>query len=569
MRLFVLYIALMPLNILVSMAQQISIDRGVKAGSIWCFPLVSDSLSYYYLPSTAKLATNEQGLPKFSLLRYVTSQKNDTDNSISEAGGGAVLHFLVLYDTPQETIKKTEEILKNKIGDKVVLKGPMIFKKASYTLISSILSNEQYEVLSTGDAPVLENSTMAFSFELNPKDSKILLESFKTGTSDVSIVFDFTFEGFCDSYQAQLEVNWAKTHQMSDANAGIRVYSIGAEVRESIDYLLKNEAIKLVTIGSSPKLDGLIDRVYTKIIDLLYEPVAPEKLPAESQTDITNSLANAVSKGIREIEKKIPFSFNAAYKRKSIKNEGSVTYDFSGRATVEKHHFVTFNIANIYIKYASNPLIFKDVSLYDVHFQQRQVNIGLDGEVERDFNKMLNNVTVVVKKNHQDSSVTIKEIVLNKEVLKKINTPFVTYLSQGDQDRLLWLEYEYQVTWQLIGGGKITTDWIKDSSPMISLYVPYKRWKVSLEGDLAKLKEQEVSLISVQLNYLFAGQQRSERIKLTPQDNLENKLVELTVPTNFETLDYSITWIKKDGTQRTATGKDKYGIIVIDQIPNP
>ena len=95
------------------------------------------------------------------------------------------------------------------------MKAPIICKQARYTLVSSTLANEKKDVLKTGDAPVLENSSMAFSFELSPKDSKILIESFNTGTADVSIVFDFTFEGLSDSYEAKLEVNWTKMQQTS------------------------------------------------------------------------------------------------------------------------------------------------------------------------------------------------------------------------------------------------------------------------------------------------------------------------------------------------------------------
>ena len=39
-------------------AQQISIDQGVQAAGLWCFPLVSEPKTYVYLPSTARLAAS-------------------------------------------------------------------------------------------------------------------------------------------------------------------------------------------------------------------------------------------------------------------------------------------------------------------------------------------------------------------------------------------------------------------------------------------------------------------------------------------------------------------------------
>ncbi len=50
-------------------AQQIMIDRGVRAGDLWCFPLLTDSLVYLYLPSDARLGTDNNGQPQFSFLR--------------------------------------------------------------------------------------------------------------------------------------------------------------------------------------------------------------------------------------------------------------------------------------------------------------------------------------------------------------------------------------------------------------------------------------------------------------------------------------------------------------------
>ena len=549
-------------------AQQISIDRGLKIGSLWCFPSLTDSLTYYYLPSSADLARDEKGLPKFSLLRYVSNKNSTSENSLTEADGGAVLHFLVKYDTPHESIRKANGLLKNMVGENAILKAPIIFKKARYMLVSSILNDEKYKVLSTGDAPVLENSTMAFSFELNPKDSKILLESFKTGTSDVSIVFDFTFDGFTDSYQANLEVNWAKIHKISDFSAHGKLYFAGFDVQDNVDKLLKNEAIKLTTVGNNVKMESLVNRVYDKIIDLLYEQTSPENMPTEKHEAVLGSLSTKIGQGLKEIEKKLPFSFGASFKQKNIRQEGTAKYDFSGRANVERHHFVTFNIADIHKKYGGNSLIFKDIALFDAVFQQRNLSISIDGEIERDFAKMINNITIFVKKTHQDSTVTLKEMTINKSFMKNANTPTISYLNHSDINQEAWLEYEYQVVWQLVGGHKVVSEWTKNNSQLINLYVPYKKWKINFDGDLNKPKAMNVSAIMVQINYLFAGKKITENMKISLTDNLESKFFEITVPNNFEELDYTITWLKKDGTSQNFTGKDKYGLIIIDKNLN-
>src|SRR6056297_3510153 len=86
-----------------SEAQQIMMDRGIRASGLWCFPLATDSLSYYYLPNEASLAPDKNQNPQFSLIRYVIAeaQKQKQSKSIQKAGGGAILHFLIQYETPE------------------------------------------------------------------------------------------------------------------------------------------------------------------------------------------------------------------------------------------------------------------------------------------------------------------------------------------------------------------------------------------------------------------------------------------------------------------------------------
>ena len=82
-------------------AQPIPIDRGVKAAGLWCFPLAQDPKVYVYLPNEVRLASDAQGRPQFSLLRYVTTVERTADHPDLPATseGGAVLHFLVELDT--------------------------------------------------------------------------------------------------------------------------------------------------------------------------------------------------------------------------------------------------------------------------------------------------------------------------------------------------------------------------------------------------------------------------------------------------------------------------------------
>ncbi|TAE52058.1 MAG: hypothetical protein EAZ89_09135, partial [Bacteroidetes bacterium] len=280
-------------------AQQVLIDRGVRAEGLWCFPLITDSLTYLYLPSQARLALDEDSLPQFSFMRYMIEKPGagPAGNTINEAGGGAVLHFLVQYETPARQIQRAQAKLKEILQNPdVKLRGPVVFQKGRYALISSIIdpkTNEEGEALiSTGEAPILENTRIALSFDMTPQQSKILLESFKMATPDISIVFELTFSGLSDSYHADLEVDWTEVKKDQSFNAGGSIYFVSADVELGLKEMMKNSAIKLTTAGSDQNMEGLLTVVYDKLVKLLFDPVDPEDVPEAAQGGLNDALGS-------------------------------------------------------------------------------------------------------------------------------------------------------------------------------------------------------------------------------------------------------------------------------------
>ncbi len=549
--------------------QQIMADRGIRAGELWCFPIATDTLTYYYLPNDASLALDKKQNPEFSLIRYVvTNASSDNQaNSIQQAGGGAILHFLIQYNTSAEKVNKAEESLAEILqNNSIKLKGPVIFEKGRYALVSSILSKDgkkQNLLMASGSAPVLEGSKIALSFEMEPETSKLLLESFKMATPDISIVFDLEFLGLSDAFNAEMEIDWSQVQKNQHIKAGVKAYYVSAEVDMLYDDLRKESAIKLTTSGEDIAMQALINRVYEKLTDLFFKQVEPEKVPPVVKEDI----ANGFEKVMKSLSKKSPFSAHGAYKLKELKTEGHSKMNFNSKATVKRHHYITFNMGNLYKTYGDDNRFFKTVNMDDPDFQQREIYVGVDGTLISELGKMINNVTVTMRKTHENGEQTIKEVIVTPSTLDdSVFSMKMVYGSKGDNDRMKWLNYDYRTNWKFSGGGEYTTAWLTESSSMINLFAPFNRTQVQLIGDTEILNSEGVRAAIIQVSYPFFGDIRSARLTWKPGEIPDDKMVEITLPLNNDSYKYKITWVKKDGTRLIKENEDNTGLVFIDEL---
>jgi hypothetical protein len=317
-------------------------------------------------------------------------------------------------------------------------------------------------------------------------------------------------------------------------------------------------------------MDALLNTVYDKLLDLLFKPVSPEQVPADQKGGLTDAIASLVSsKGALGSKSTTGFGLHAEYQLKDMKSEGQSKLNFNARSTVLRHHYITFNIGNFYKKYGNDENYFKSVNLFDPDFTQREVHVGIDGSLEAEFDKFINSVTVKLLKQHQNGEQTIQELFIDRNTLKdKMGSLKMVYGSVNDTDRLKWLEYEYQATWQFQKGGSYTTNWITQGSSMINLYTPYERRDIELWGDQATLKDNNIRAVVVTLAYDFFSEKRQSKIIIKTSEPIEDKSFEITQPLNVYNYKYSIDWIKESGQKISKQANDSTGLIIIDKIPN-
>ena len=574
-------IALLQLLLLymcISYGQQISIDRGVRVEGLWCFPLTTDTTQYLYLPDNASLAVDDKKQPQFSFIRYVNNADDNLampERTITQAGGGGVLHFLVTYDTDEKKVKAAEQRLKQLFNnDDMKIRGPIVFKEGRYALVSSILNpadgKPERALLAMGAAPVLQGSKIALSFEMDPPHSKLLLESFKMATPDISIVFDLTFSGLTDAYNAKITVNWDEVYKHEEIGGGATVYFVSADLEKIYDELRKTNAIKLDVAGDDSRMDNLVTTAYTKVTDMLFRRIDPEQAPAADQSGLAGLLGGLFSNngnGAFSSGKTYGFGAHFAYKLKDTKTTGSTVMNFSSRTTTDRHHYITFNIGNFYKKYGDNTAYFKTVSLSDPDFEQRDIFVGVDGTLIPEFDKMINSVTVTLRKTHEDGSTTLKEVNITKNLLTDNKMIGMSYGSVSDADRQAWLNYDYKAQYNFKGGKTFTSDWKQQNAAMINLFTPYERRLVKLEADPETLKAHNVRATTVQVEYPFFGDKKTIEMTVKPDDDLSQKIFDITLPEGQYSYKYTVRWRMKDGTEKTASGQNDSEILFIDVFP--
>lgn len=572
-------IALLALAVLAPLpaaAQSVLMDRGVRVNGLWCFPVTTDSMEYVYLPASARLALDEQGRPQFSFVRYVVNSAADSAGSasITEARGGGILHFLVEMDTPASQVADAEKALQQTLKqEKAHIRGPIVFSDGRYTLVSSVLREgntaPDREIVATGRAPVLEGNRLALSFDLDAEHASLLMKSFEMNTPDVSLVFDMSFNGLSEAYDADLTIDWSEVHNTKGFNAGGTVYFVSADVEMAFDEMFKNHAIKLRSSGSDASTEALLTTVYNKLLELMFRPVEPEHVPPDQRGGLTDALAKMLdTNGAMGSRKTVGFGASVGFQLKEMKSSGTSVLSFDHRSNVERHSFVTFNIGDFHKKYGADPHYFRAVNLGDPTFQQREVRVAVDAALLPDFDQYVNTVTVTLRKDHENGEQTLQEIVLDRTKAKAGDATLrMVYGWNGDKDRLAWLDYQYRTRWSFKGGGTFETDWVKSNAPMIDLFAPYEHHVVQLVGDGGALKTKGVRAVVVQIDYPFFGEHRRPQLVLRPGEAVEEKQVEITQPLGQPDYDYVVTW-QMDGNRRlTSRGHDTSGLIFVDEMP--
>jgi len=266
--------------------QNIILDKIVKAGELTLFQSIDDENVYYYLSDKLRLATHENGIPKFSFLRYVENVRSGaTEAEAREGMGGGIVHAVVSLSVTEEQLREARQELR-RINSSGRIEGPIMYQGGTVALISSF-RNEQgdltEQVIGLGKSPVLDGQQAAVSVQLTKKGAKILWESFKTPTPDMTFSFEMEVTGYRSPKRAVIEANFDKIYEHHGFQAGIASTYLAAEIKGAFDDLRQEGAIKVTQIGEDEKMEELITTAYNKLTQMMFDPLGGSGTPNLAQ----------------------------------------------------------------------------------------------------------------------------------------------------------------------------------------------------------------------------------------------------------------------------------------------
>ncbi|NMC65547.1 MAG: hypothetical protein GYA53_05340, partial [Acidobacteria bacterium] len=500
----------------------------------------ADEHGYHYMPLAPKIATWPDGKPKFSFIQYVRTGKEIT---------GGILHFLCTFGLTQTELKEAEQELTRIDKDGKII-GPVMFVSGQFYIISASAGEGgifSRRVVGTGKAPLLAGSEAAVSIALTEEGSTLLMESFKKPTSDVSVQFLMTYQGLTPAYQALLTVDWDKVYNHKDFKAKVGNFLVSAQIQKIYDELREQGAIKLEVIGEDTKMDELLDTAYNTITKMMFEakPVKPEEMGQAQASTSSSRLGNLF--GIAHF----------GYFQKQVNLSGKYTVDLTRRKRDQREVPLTGNIGGVYQQYGQTSEFFSVVDLDDPNFEERTINVILDGEDLQTFQQYLNFAGITFKKEYENEEMKpiTEDLIFDRTKFgQNGNKLSLKYRRKGDQTDK-WLEYEYKPIWSYAGGLEVVGDWIKTNQPVITLTPPHKYRYIEVLAEEENMNRNGIIRIAVQFRHKNFGRQLQKEVVLRKGEPLNINYVYFHEPNNLE-YEYNITWLFKDNT-RVSSGWKK------------
>jgi tetratricopeptide (TPR) repeat protein len=198
-------------------------------------------------------------------------------------------------------------------------------------------------------------------------------------------------------------------------------------------------------------------------------------------------------------------SVQVGYSFKRIKMSGNYEVDMRKRLREDRDIVMSGNIGGVYQTYGEDPRFFSVVSLDDPAFQERSVEVILDGQDAADFKNYINAVSVLFRRQRFSGPPMTGEVkFVDQQFAQSGNRQTFKYgrLNEASTE---WLDYEYKPKWSFYGGVEWEGEWTKTSDSVLTLTPPVLRRTIEISADEDNILQNGVKALAIQVKHTLYG----------------------------------------------------------------
>jgi tetratricopeptide (TPR) repeat protein len=243
-------------------------------------------------------------------------------------------------------------------------------------------------------------------------------------------------------------------------------------------------------------------------------------------------------------------SVQVGYSFKRVKMSGNYEVDMRKRLREDRDIVMSGNIGGIYQKYGEDKRFFTVVSLDDPTFQERSVEVILDGQDASDFKNYINSVSVLFRKQRFSGAPMTGEVKFVEQQFAQSGNCLSFKYGRLNEASTEWLDYEYKPKWSFYGGVEWEGDWTKTSDSVLTLSPPVRRRTLEISVDEDNILKNGVKALALQIKHRIYGKDilKEVIINYDKGDPLQAAYTYLHEDGNLG-YSYKVVWLLLDGRE--------------------
>lgn len=233
--------------------------------------------------------------------------------------------------------------------------------------------------------------------------------------------------------------------------------------------------------------------------------IPPVKPPAQAPGTKPGAKPGAKPDAKAEPAIKPIISVQVGYSFKRVKMSGNYQVDMRKRLREDRDIVMSGNIGGVYQKYGEDKRFFTVVSLDDPTFQERSIEVILDGQDASDFKNYINSVSVLFRKQRFSGAPMTGEVKFIDQQFAQSGNRLSFKYGRLNEASTEWLDYEYKPKWSFYGGVEWEGDWTKASDSVLTLTPPVRRRTLEISVDEDNIIKNNVKALALQIKHQIYG----------------------------------------------------------------